>query len=174
MYELNTEYLTLVEENTLYISPNIIDLFIPKRKDTRVNLQYDFNNEDPYNLLNYIVQKASALLTTNNILHDGNIWYMDIIQYNLFNNKNAASGLAWHCENDNKPDLITVLFYIRKDKTILNGNLRYKDKNNKKQILNIHTGTTVIMDGKVQHKPENCSGSIGSRDTIIVSFRRKY
>ena len=46
MYELNTKYLTLVEDHTIYILPNIIDLFIPKRKDDRINLQYDFNSKE--------------------------------------------------------------------------------------------------------------------------------
>ena len=96
---------------------------------------------------------------------------MDIIQYNLFNNKNIGSGLAWHCEEDNYPNLITVLFYLRKDKTIRDGNLKYKDKNNNIKILNIKSGTTIIMDGKVKHKPQKCSGT-GCRDTIIISFRK--
>ena len=95
---------------------------------------------------------------------------MDIIRYNLNNdNKSINSGLAWHCENDNYPNLITVLMYLRVDEGVKNGNLGYIDSNNVKQTLMINTGTTIIMDGRVVHKPDNPTGT-GKRDLIAVSF----
>ena len=81
------------------------------------------------------------------------------------------SGLAWHVENDNYPIVITVLMYLRLDEGIIDGNLRYKDKKNVKKVLEIKSGTTVIMDGNVPHKPQDPYGT-GKRDLIIVSFKK--
>ena len=97
---------------------------------------------------------------------------MDVIRYNLKNEmKGVSSGLAWHCDSDNGNNLITVLLYLRLDDTIIDGNLRYKDINNTKQIIPICSGTTIIMDGNVPHKPQNPYGT-GKKDLIIVSFKK--
>jgi hypothetical protein len=98
---------------------------------------------------------------------------MDVIRYNLCNEtQRVDSGLAWHCENDNGNNLITVLLYVRLDDTIIDGNLRYKDKDNRKQVIQIQSGTTIIMDGDVPHKPQDPYGT-GKRDLIIVSFKKQ-
>ena len=67
--------------------------------------------------------------------------------------------------------MITVLLYLHIDKTVKDGNLRYRDKDNVKQIIEIKSGTTVIMDGRVKHKPQDPYGS-GRRDLIIISFEK--
>ena len=104
--------------------------------------------------------------------HNPDRWYMDVIRYNLQDEKKRVeSGLAWHVENDNYPNVITVLMYLRLDEGIIDGNLRYKDKENVKKVLEIKSGTTVIMDGNVPHKPQDPYGT-GKRDLIIVSFKK--
>ena len=62
--------------------------------------------------------------------------------------------------------------YVRLDDTIIDGNLRYKDKDNKKQVIKIQSGMTIIMDGDVPHKPQDPYGT-GRRDLIIVSFQKR-
>ena len=47
----------------------------------------------------------------------------------------------------------------------------YEDKDNVKNVLTIKSGVTVIMDGRVRHKPQNPYG-LGKRDLIAVSFRK--
>ena len=97
----------------------------------------------------------------------------DVIRYQLKDDtKGIDSGLAWHCENDNYPNVITVLMYLHIDETIKDGHLRYKDKDNTKLVLEIKSGTTVIMDGNVPHKPQDPYGT-GRRDLIIVSFEKE-
>ena len=96
-----------------------------------------------------------------------------VIRYQLKDDtKRVKSGLAWHCENDNYPNVITVLMYLRIDDRIKEGNLMYKDKDNNKLMLEIKNGTTVIMDGNVPHKPQDPYGS-GKRDLIITSFKKE-
>ena len=110
--------------------------------------------------------------TMNGYLHNKDKWYMDVVRYKLENEtKRIKSGLAWHVENDNYPNVITVLMYLRLDKDVIDGNLRYKDKHNVKKVLEICSGTTVIMDGNVPHKPQDPYGS-GLRDLIIISFEK--
>ena len=86
---------------------------------------------------------------------------MDVIRYNLENEtQRVDSGLAWHCENDNGNNLITVLMYIRLDEGIKDGNLRYNYKNTNIKLIHIKSVTTIIMDGMCLTN----SGSLWNRD----------
>jgi len=109
-------------------------------------------------------------LSDQNIPHNKSIWYMDLVRYKLNYSGPIDSGLVWHNENMNFPDLITVLCYLRKDESIKDGNLLYRDKDNNEKKINISSGTTIIMDGRVEHLPEEVNGK-GQRDLIIVSFK---
>ena len=169
-YPLNTFYSTLVFKEYI-IDPSIIDHLIKDTDKKRNKEDYDYTDKfNPY--LHFIRDITSGFLELNNFKHNKNKWYMDVIRYNLNNDiKGIDSGLAWHCENDNFPNVITVLMYLHIDEKIKEGNLKYKDKHNKKLILKIKSGTTVIMDGNVPHKPQNPYGS-GKRDLIIISFEK--
>ena len=134
---------------------------------------YGDNNEE---IIYSIADIASNELELYGFKHDKTKWYMDIIKYNL-NNSNGksngiGSGLDWHCENDNYDNLITILFYLRKDETLIGGDLLYKDKNDNIKKIIIKSGLMVIMDGNLMHLPEYCSGT-GIRSTIIVSFHKQ-
>ena len=168
MYQLNTYFSTLVRDGYL-IDPSIMKYLIKKSNKKRDVTLYDYTDiNDPYR--SFIRDICSGFLFMNHISHNKDRWYMDIIRYQLDNDeKRVKSGLAWHCENDNYPDVISVLLYLKIDDTIIDGNLQYKDKDNNKQILNIKSGMTVIMDGRVPHKPQDPYGS-GMRELIIVSF----
>lgn len=134
-----------------------------------------------------LIEVAINVLNNKKIRFDKSMWYMDVIRYDLSGETDVDSGLAWHIENINYDfEVISVLIYFRKDKTIRDGNLRYKEyqtdcccfsKTIKKTIIinapNMiyNDCTVVIMDGNVTHKPEKCSG-FGRRELINVSFRK--
>ena len=129
------------------------------------------NKFNPY--IEFIRDITSEFLIMNHFNHNKDKWYMDVIRYQLKDEtKRVKSGLAWHCENDNYPNVITVLMYLHLDDKIKEGNLKYKDKFNNKLILEIKGGTTVIMDGNVPHKPQDPYGS-GKRDLVIMSFEKE-
>jgi hypothetical protein len=152
------------------VDPSIMDKIV---EDSHKKRSVIFKGHDDYDHHHKFVKDVcSYFLELNGFPHNKDKWYMDIIRYKLINEtKRVKSGLAWHCENDNYPDVITVLLYLRIDEGIFDGNIRYKDKDNVKQVLEISSGTTVIMDGNVPHKPQDPYGT-GYRDLIIVSFEK--
>lgn len=167
--KLNTSYPTEVI-NEYLIDPSIMNNFFVNTNDKRKVLLYDYT--EPTLETKFIKDISSNYLLLNGFKHNPNRYYIDIIRYKLDNDiKGVKSGLAWHCENDNYPNVISVLFYLRIDEGIIDGNIRYKDKHNNKHILKVKSGTTVIMDGNVPHKPQDPYGS-GIRDLIIVSFEK--
>jgi hypothetical protein len=170
MTHLDTLYPTIVFDYNI-IDPSIMDNIVVKGNKKRINQQFYYKDKhNPY--LSFVCDIASEFLNMNHFNHNKQFWYMDVIRYDLDNQKKGvSSGLAWHCENDNYDNLITVLFYLRMDENIKDGNLRYKDKDNVNHMLEIKSGTTVIMDGEVPHKPQNPYGT-GKRDLIIVSFKK--
>ena len=173
MYHLDTYYPTIVYDNYL-IDPLIMNHLLQGDQDThkkRKKVEYDYTGGDnPY--LSFICDISSGFLKMNQFSHQRERWYMDIIRYQLKDDtKRVSSGLAWHCENDvaYSRDVVTVLMYLHIDEEVKDGNLLYKDKKNNKLTLGIKSGTTVIMDGNVPHKPQDPYGS-GRRDLIIISF----
>lgn len=172
MFKLDTPYDTKVFRNYSIVDPLIIEELV---EDETMNREhYDFSYQTPdinTHIINAIHTIASDFLDMFNYNHKKNVWYMDVIRYNLNNTEPVSSGLAWHCENDNYPDLITVLLYLRVDKDIKGGDLGYIDSQGVAQTIMINTGTIIIMDGCVVHKPGNPSGS-GKRDLIAISFEK--
>ena len=171
MAKLNTSYPTIVFDKPL-VDPTIIESLSESKGEKRHTTYHDYSDTMDINKLS-VVYTCSDFLEEHGFKHKRYKWSMDVIRYNLENEtKRVKSGLAWHCENDNGCNLITVLMYVRLDDTIIDGNLRYKDKDNKKQVIQIQSGMTIIMDGEVPHKPQDPYGT-GRRDLIIVSFQKR-
>ena len=172
MYLLDTFYPTIIHDDYI-LDPSIMDHIIKDTRNKRNKEEYDYTDKfDPYH--RFIQEITSEFLKLHGFQHNKEDWYMDVIRYKLKEDtKRVKSGLAWHCENDvtSYRNVISVLLYLTIDERIKEGNLRYKDKNNNKLILEIKSGMTVIMDGNVFHKPQDPYGS-GNRDLIIMSFEK--
>ena len=169
-YHLNTSHDTVVYPDTPLIEPEVIHEIMGPKEDVLDKKVYWYKDKDIPQELIKIRDDVSSFLRTHGFNHNDNIWYADLVRYKLDNSEPVDSGLVWHYENMNYPDLITCLCYLKKDESLEGGNLRYKDKNNEKKVIQVSTGTTVIMDGRVEHKPEAVSGT-GQRDLIIISFQ---
>ena len=166
--KLNTRYPTLVFDKLL-LDPDLITNLSDSEGEPR-HVTYHDSSELQSETNQMVVNTCSDFLSEHGFTHNPNKWSMDVIRYNLQEEqKRVKSGLAWHCENDNGNNLITVLLYLRLDEGVKDGNLRYKDINKEKKIIEIKSGTTIIMDGNVPHKPQDPYGT-GRRDLVIVSF----
>ena len=173
MYYLNTRFPTIIFDDYI-MDPSIMNNLIEESDEKRIAVIYDYKHypSECNSYLNFVRDICSEFLKSNNFEHNKEKWYIDAIRYKLKNvTKRVKSGLAWHCENDNGKNLITVLMYMNIDEGVIDGNLRYKDKNNIKKLLNVKSGTTVIMDGKVPHKPQDPYGT-GYRDLVVISFEK--
>ena len=174
-YRLDTSHDTIVYPKTPLIEPEVIHRIMRNKEYVLDKEAYWYKDEDISLELIKIRDDVSSFLRKQGFNHNANIWYADLVRYKLDNSLPTDSlpvdsGLVWHSENMNYPDLITCLCYLRKDESLKGGNLRYKDKEGTKKVIQISTGTTVIMDGRVEHKPEAVSGT-GQRDLIIISFQ---
>jgi hypothetical protein len=153
------------------MDPSIIEDISLGTKRKR-NVTYHHHTESTP-IHGFIKDICSSFLTENGFKHQKEEWFMDVIRYNLVGDtKRVESGLAWHCENDNYPNVITVLMYLRIDETLKDANIMYKDREGVKQVFPLKSGTTIIMDGKVPHKPQDPYGT-GRRDLIIMSFKKE-
>ena len=169
-YILDTIHTTIVFPDTPLIEPDVIHSIMGE-KDYELDKEiYYYKEKNLTDEIMSVCDITSKFLSDQNIPHNKSIWYMDLVRYKLNYSGPIDSGLVWHNENMNFPDLITVLCYLRKDESIKDGNLLYKDEDNNEKKINISSGTTIIMDGRVEHLPEEVSGS-GCRDLIIVSFK---
>lgn len=172
MAHLDTLYPVIIFKQMPLLDPTTIYRIMDKCTKTHERIHFRWNQWSHISSnIQFVIDISSSFLDLYEFKHSKDIWYMDCIRYNLKNIKTGVSSkLAWHCENDLHNNLITVLFYLRKDSEIKNGDLEYKDKNGNIKILEINSGTTIIMDGRVEHKPQDPYGS-GRRDLIIVNFR---
>lgn len=173
MLSLKTSHPTMVQYDH-YIDPSVMDtLLTEKESQEKRRVEYYGFTDDPNHYSEFVRDVSSSILDEYGFEHNKDVWYMDVIRYNLKDeSKRVKSGLAWHCEDDNYPNVITVLHYLRLDEGIVDGNLKYKDTKGTKCVLPIKSGTTVIMDGQVPHKPQDPYGN-GIRELVIVSFKKK-
>ena len=66
----------------------------------------------------------------------------------------------------------TIIFYLEKDKTVDGGNLIVYDRDSgEKKMLEIKSGTMVILKGDVEHEIEEMDGK-GERKSIVVQIQR--
>tara|TARA_Y100000590_G_scaffold328030_1_gene372413 strand:- start:394 stop:879 length:486 start_codon:yes stop_codon:yes gene_type:complete len=130
------------------------------------------NVSDSEKLLNPILDISMNILNKcNKINYDKNNYYIEFQQRNCSNEK-YTHPFTWHKDDFSAVPwrTYTVIFYIRKDSTIKNGDLKYIINDNE-YIKIINTGDILCFDGDILHKPQNSYG-FGCRDTIVVFFKK--
>ena len=89
-----------------------------------------------------------GFLKQNGFQHDRNKWFMDVIRYNLKDEtKRVKKWIGMALRKRQLSKCHHVLMYLRIDETLKDANIRYKDRNNEKRVIELESGTTVIMDG---------------------------
>ena len=79
---------------------------------------------------------------------------------------------AWHQDDYGAVNykVNTIIYYLRKDKTIRNGNLKYKINDIEATHI-VKKGDILCFRGDLWHYPETSTG-FGCRDIIVVFIKR--
>lgn len=116
---------------------------------------------------------AATTLVKNGFSIDPTAWHIDFHRYTCHEDDEIlASPLGWHRDNKGSVpwDCVTLIIYLSKSGTISGGNFRYVDERRHIVEVDVKTGTTVMMDGDIDHKPTGCGG-VGVRESIVIQFR---
>ena len=148
------------------------DEFISKRKKEFQSFMIKKSKQKEKTL--FILNKAFEILKENDISDiNKKCYYMEFHKRNSgFVKKDYGKWFIWH-EDDKSAvpwNCYTVIFYLRKDKTLIGGDLEYKIKD-KIHTVPIKSGTILQFKGDIRHCPQPTSGS-GCRDIIVVFIKR--
>lgn len=133
------------------------------------------NNTD---IIQPILNKALCILREQNfkenIDYNPNQYHIEFQQRNCSNEKKLInkSWFDWHYDDYGAVSYKTysIIFYIRKDKTVSGGNLEYKSNGKKHEFL-VSESKYIMFPGNLYHNPQPSSG-FGCRDTIVVFIKR--
>lgn len=92
---------------------------------------------------------------------------------NIGKKKQRQKDLIWHFDDFSIEPwrVYTVIFYLRKDKTINGGNFEYEE-NGREHIIDVDRGMYLILPGYINHTPQHGYG-FGCRDSIVVFVKKK-
>ena len=178
-------YTTELEQNESNVFNVLFDKYLKLKSNNEKisSSQYDFDELNKNHELNYIVDLAYDLMGLLNIPVKKSDGMIELWSY-CPNGKKLSSSLAIH-EDDygGLPYKVeTCIFYLRKDEGINNGNLIYLEntkirefmcltfKNNVERKLEVKKNMVVVMNGNLEHQPEEMSGW-GLRNCIVVQFK---
>lgn len=157
-----------------------ISVFKNKRNVSFKSDTFRYDNPHTSEFVN-IRDLACEYLTNHGITDiDKDKYTVEFHQKNCFG-KSERSPLAavWHTDLGTVSSLIepyTVLFYIRKDKTVKGGNFKCIPSkrifNYKKEIIEINEGDVLMFDGSMSHLAMKSHG-FGCRDVIAVFINPK-
>jgi hypothetical protein len=92
--------------------------------------------------------------------------------YYQVNGEEKKTDFGWHPDNGGVfGDCNAVLFYLKKDTTLIGGDLLWDSEEDPKKII-LESDTVVIIDGDMEHYPEPFSGH-GERILISTFFSTK-
>ena len=173
---------TRLNQNEIEAFQNIHSKIMPYRRnrfDTYDIIQptskLSDKNKKIYEYITPILEKTIEILKLYNYSnYDINKYNMEFHQRNCGFEKKPYQWSTWHKDDygASRYKVYTILFYIRKDKSVKDGNLEYKldkDKNIFTHIVT--TGDILCFSGKLLHKPQPTSG-FGCRDLIVVFIKR--
>ena len=169
---MNVSQMKSEEQDSLI---SIHHTILPKRKKgfEKKNMVYFGSSNSEHGIEEPILSMAKRVLdSANKTDYDLSKWFVEFQQRNCGFEKKVKRTFDWHRDDYAAVGfkVYTVIFYLRKDKTIKGGNLEY-EIDNEKYIQEIESGDILCFDGDLIHRPEICSG-MGCRDSIVVFVKR--
>lgn len=136
---------------------------------TQLDINHYFDNYPINKYFNFIVDKAYDILTSLDFKIDKTNGFVEIWRYYL-TGKYIEPTLGLHEDDFGglSSNVETCIFYLRKDKNIIGGNLKYI-LNEEEKTLEIEDNMIVAFSGNLMHKPEDLDG-VGERICIVVQF----
>lgn len=169
-----------LEQSELTQFTSIHKKLIPKRRKKMETYhiyektsRFADKNKENYNLINPILNKAEGILNKNNVSNfDLSKYVMEFHQRNCGFEKRKYQWSSWHRDDGaaRQFNCYTILFYLRKDKTIHGGDLEYKETGIIKKHI-VSSGDILQFRGDLLHRPEATSG-FGCRDIIVLFIKR--
>ncbi len=106
-----------------------------------------------------LLDLAKRMLTDLNIPFSDKDHYIEFHHTKVSEKGMAAPKFHWHIDDGGAVNYksIAVLFYLHKDPNMIGGNLFWNpdgEHEKGKKLINIETGTTIIMPGNTPHCPE--------------------
>jgi len=169
---LNVQKLSLQE---LEQFTSIHNQFIPIRKNKfeQKEISSHGRNNKKIIMIGPILKKAFQILTNYGITNfDKSEFHLECHQRNCGFEKQKHQWSHWHTDDNGavKYPVYTIIFYLRKDRTIKGGNLDYKiDKKVKTHI--VESGDIVQFRGDLKHMPQSTDG-FGCRDIVVLFIKR--
>lgn len=131
-------------------------------------------NKEIYNTIQPILDRSIKILRSNNITDfDLTRYCIEFHQRNCGFEKKKYQWSAWHSDDHAAINyrVYTILYYLRKDRTVAGGDLEYIIDGTK-LVHEVTSGDILQFKGDVQHNPQATSG-FGCRDIIAVFIKRK-
>jgi hypothetical protein len=152
------------------------DVFMNRRKE---DLELKKFNKKTVGDYQWIVDMAYNKLDEYGIDNYCDDFLLEFQQRNCFGPKKNSKLNIWHTDSNLVSifkQVYTVLFYIRKDKTLKGGNYKCEPTKkffgNKSITIEINEGDCLVFDGNMSHCGENSSG-FGCRDVVAVFIEKK-
>ena len=182
-YIVKTNQITdTAQEVFKHLSSN--DRSIPYHSE---QLWYNDHTSKHLPIIRKLLDESAALIEPHFKI-DKQKWFVESHSYNATQQQGVTTPLAWHQDDyGGWPEQVcTVLWYLRKDSTLIGGNFCICDSDpenydvfSRKSIqqtkdiitIPINNHTVIIMSGDIWHCPENLQGT-GSRDLVVVQFKQ--
>jgi len=152
------------------------NVFMNKRKEDLNLKKFNKKNIGEYQ---WIVNMAYSKLDEYGIDNYCDDYLLEFQQRNCFGQVKNSKLNIWHRDSNLVSmfkQVYTVLFYIRKDKTLKGGNYKCEPTKkffgNKSITIEINEGDCLVFDGCMMHCGQNSSG-FGCRDIVAVFIEKK-
>lgn len=152
---------------------------VHNRKRVNINSRICYNEKDNkhYHKFKDIVDKSYNIikeLNINNLVFNPKKYTIEFIQRNHFDGFwKTANPLAWHKDDYGATarKVFTIIYYVRKDKTVRGGDLEYLDCKGTRKKHFVKERDILCFSGDVYHNSTDSEG-FGCRDIIVFQYER--
>ena len=159
--------------NAIFHHSNVM----PNRKKSSQVIKFSDKDKKKINSFDEISKIMLKILKENDCSVDNKGYVIECQQRNGGFGKNNKSPFIWHSDGEKQ---VTIILYIRKDRTIKGGNLMIDAgfsngfnpfRKTAEKEIETKEGQCLIFDSEMRHKPTEFTG-FGCRDIIVGFFKK--